>query len=237
MKVFSKQQTLPLAHPAEHSCLNFQFHLPIQRTWQEPTSRQLTQAFKYRGFLETCSPPQDTAAGFLPQTEYFWRGSFLDSIQCYTEGPRGLYKAFVVRFSLFTGTSQLFFPLISYKSEVPAAMVLVATTAISCGERIENCSPLQSSSAWGELGRMSLKCLPVVCLTLTSLCLVEHSPIFRSGQLSLQNSNHFFAPTILSQTWHVAMSSLSFPKLSSWSVRKKTEDKHNKTTMNLHDLN
>lgn len=124
MKVFSKEQTLPLAHPAEHSCLDFQFHLPIQRTWQEPTSRQLTQAFKYRGFLETCSPPQDTAAGFLPQTEYFWRGSFLDSIQCYTEGPRGLYKAFVVCFSLFTGTSQLFFPLISYKSEVPAAMVL-----------------------------------------------------------------------------------------------------------------
>lgn len=175
MKVFSKQQTFPLAQPrrhqpAEQSCLDFQLRLPIQGTWQEPTSRQLTRAFKYWGFLESCFPPQDTAAGLLPQTEYFWQGSFLDSMRCcHTEGPRGLYKAFVVCFSLFTGTSQLFFPLISYKSEVPAAMVLLATTAISCGERIENCRSLQPSSAWGELCRMPLKSLPVVCPTLLLL--------------------------------------------------------------------
>lgn len=33
------------------------------------------------------------------------------------------------------------------------------------------------------------------------------------------------------------MPSLSFPMLSYWSVRKKTEDKYSKTIVNLHDLN
>lgn len=75
------------------------------------------------------------------------------------------------------------------------------------------------------------------CLTLTSLCLLEHLPIFRSGQLSLQNSNHFFVLAILSQALHVVVSSFSLPMLGFWSVRNEIEDKHSKTTMNLCDLN
>lgn len=179
--------------------------------------------------------PQDTTAGLPSESKYFWAGLFLASVTVIFKEPFFCLKCFCCFYeqARFPPTPHISLKFRGTSSggaggHYPLEMVVKGWEA---------CRHLQQWASWSQLCRLSQVSPSDSCLTLSSLCLVEHLPIFRSGQLSLQNSNHFFVLAILSQALHIVMSSFSLSMLGFWSVRNEIEDKHSKTTMNLRDLN
>lgn len=179
--------------------------------------------------------PQDTTAGLPSESKYFWAGLVLASVTVIFKEPFFCLKCFCCFYeqARFPPTPHISLKFRGTSSggaggHYPLEMVVKGWEA---------CRHLQQWPSWSQLCRLSQVSPSDSCLTLSSLCLVEHLPIFRSGQLSLQNSNHFFVLAILSQALHIVMSSFSLSMLGFWSVRNEIEDKHSKTTMNLRDLN